>query len=99
LEERLETSISPILKNELALINSSGQDNIILDVCNCNYYDAAGLSAILIGNRLCHNSGGVFVISGLNGAFKELITISQLDSVLNITDSVQEAEILIKETN
>lgn len=97
--ERLDTYIAPTLKSELLLISGKGEKNIILDLCNCKYCDASGFAAVLVGNRLCHNSGGVFVISGLNGAFKELITISQLDSVLNITDSVQQAEILINLTN
>ena len=99
LAARLETQIASDLKSEMVLISGKGEKNIVLDLCSCNYCDAAGLSAILVGNRLCHNSGGVFVLSGLNGPFKRLITISQLDDVLSIAGSVQEAEILIKDSN
>lgn len=99
LEERLDTSIAPILKDELASIYDSGVKNIILDLSNCSFCDPAGLSIILIGNRLCKNSGGILILSGLNDAIKRFITISQLDGVLSITGSVPEAEILIKGTN
>ena len=99
LAARLETQIASDLKFEVVLISGKGGKNIVLDLCKCNYCDAAGLSAVLIGHRLCHNSGGVFVLSGLKGAFEKLITISQLDDVLSIAGSVQEAEILIKATN
>jgi hypothetical protein len=43
------------------------------------------------GNRLCKNSSGVFVVTGLNDAVKKLVQISQLDQVLNIKSSNQEA--------
>ncbi len=96
---RLETHIASALKSELVLISGKGEKNIVLDLCYCTYCDGAGLSAILVGNRLCHNSGGVFVLSGLNEAIGRLFTISQIDSILSITDSVQEAETLVKGTN
>lgn len=92
LEEKLDTHIAPALKSELVLISGNGERNIILDLSNCRYCDSSGLSAILVANRLCKNSNGIFVLTGLNEAVERLITISQLDTVLNITPSVQEAE-------
>jgi len=45
---------------------------------------------------LCKNAGGMFVLTGLNDAVERLITISQLDTVLNITMSVEEAIAMIE---
>ncbi|MCG8701050.1 MAG: STAS domain-containing protein [Bacteroidales bacterium] len=70
--------------------------NIVLDLSKCRYCDSSGLSAILVANRLCKNANGVFVLTGLNDAVERLITISQLDTVLNITSSVEEAVGLIE---
>ena len=67
----------------------------ILDLKKCEYCDSSGLSAILVANRLCKNAGGTFVLCGLNDAVERLITISQLDTVLNITDTVSDAEKMI----
>ena len=89
--DKLDTHIAPSLKSELVLIAGNGEKNIILDVSNCRYCDSSGLSAILVANRLCKNANGVFVLSGLQTAVERLITISQLDTVLNITKSVDEA--------
>ncbi|MFO7669597.1 MAG: STAS domain-containing protein [Bacteroidales bacterium] len=97
LEEKLDTHIAPTLKSELVLVSGNGEKNIILDLGNCRYCDSSGLSAILVANRLCKNAGGTFVLTGLNDAVERLITISQLDTVLNISNSLQEAEALIKE--
>jgi anti-anti-sigma factor len=97
LEEKLDTHIAPTLKSELVLVSGNGEKNIILDLSNCRYCDSSGLSAILVANRLCKNANGTFVLTGLNDAVERLITISQLDTVLNITDSVDKAAALIKE--
>lgn len=96
--DKLDTHIAPSLKSELVLIAGNGEKNIILDLSNCRYCDSSGLSAILVANRLCKNANGTFVLSGLQTAVERLITISQLDTVLNITTTVDEAaEIITKE--
>jgi anti-sigma B factor antagonist len=97
LEEKLDTHIAPTLKSELVLVSGNGEKNIVLDLENCRYCDSSGLSAILVANRLCKNASGTFVLSGLNDAVERLITISQLDTVLNIAGNVGDAEAMIKE--
>ncbi len=96
LEEKLDTHIAPTLKSELVLVSGNGEKNIILDLSNCRYCDSSGLSAILVANRLCKNSNGTFVLTGLNDAVERLITISQLDTVLNISGTIDEAQKMIK---
>jgi anti-sigma B factor antagonist len=93
--DKLDTHIAPALKSELVLVSGKGEKNIILDLDKCQYCDSSGLSAILVANRLCKNAGGTFVLCGLNDAVERLITISQLDTVLNITGSVKDAESMI----
>ncbi len=91
LVEKLDTHIAPALKSELVLIAGNGEKNIIMDLTECQYCDSSGLSAILIANRLCKNSNGTFVLTGLQTAVERLITISQLNAVLNIKDTVEES--------
>ena len=95
MEDKLDTHIAPTLKSELVLISGNGEKNIILDLSKCRYCDSSGLSAILVANRLCKNANGTFVLTGLQEAVERLITISQLDTVLNITNTVDEAVKLI----
>ena len=91
LHEKLDTHVAPSLKSELVLISGNGEKNIILDLSKCRYCDSSGLSSILVANRLCKNAGGMFVLTGLNDAVERLITISQLDTVLNITMNIEDA--------
>jgi anti-anti-sigma factor len=90
-EEKLNTLISADLKAELVVMQSQGFDNIILDLTDTKYCDSSGLSAILVGNRICKNANGTFVLTGLNDAVKKLVEISQLNNVLVITPTLNEA--------
>ncbi|HOS83275.1 MAG TPA: STAS domain-containing protein [Bacteroidales bacterium] len=92
LSDKLDSQIAPSLKSELVLISGNKEKNIILDLSNCRYCDSSGLSAILVANRLCKNANGTFVLCGLQTAVERLVTISQLDSVLNIAPSIEKAE-------
>ena len=90
-EAKLNTLLAAELKSELLIINSTGYSNIILDLTETQYCDSSGLSAILVGNRICRNANGSFLITGLSEAVKKLISISQLDQVLIITPTLTEA--------
>jgi anti-sigma B factor antagonist len=94
-ESKLNSLISPQLKSEFILTNTEGLRNIILDLSAVKYSDSSGLSSLLVGHRLCKNSDGNFIITGLNENINRLITISQLENVLSIVPTVEEAIDLI----
>lgn len=93
--EKLDTTVAPALKSELVMLNAHGTKNIIIDMSGSRYCDSSGLSVILVANRLCKNVGGKFVLSGLQKSVEKLVKISQLDTVLSITSSVDDAENLL----
>jgi len=95
--EKLDTLVAPSLKTELVLLNTDGVQNIIIDLAATRYCDSSGLSAILVANRLCKNAGGTLIITGLQEPVKNLISISQLDSILNITDTLEESIEMLNE--
>jgi anti-anti-sigma factor len=95
--EKLDTTIAPILKSELVVLNSDGAKNIIIDLSGTRYCDSSGLSAILVANRLCKNAGGTLMVTGLQEPVKNLVSISQLDSILNIAESVEECIEMLNE--
>ena len=90
-EEKLLSNLAPQLKSELVIINNEGFKNIVLDLTDVQYVDSSGLSALLVGNRLCKEAGGTFVLTGLNALIQKLIKISQLEPILNIVPSVTES--------
>lgn len=94
-ESKINSLVTPQLKSELILINAEGQRNIILDLSQIKFADSSGLSSLLVGHRLCKNADGSFIMVGLNDAVSRLVTISQLDTVLTIVPTVDEAIDLI----
>lgn len=90
-EEKMDSSIAPSLKSEMITLHAEGVKNIILDLSEVKYTDSSGLSALLVGNRIFQEEGGIFVLAGLSDHTMKLIKISQLDSVLHILPSVEEA--------
>jgi len=89
--EKLDTTVAPSLKSELVVLNADGIKHIIIDLTGVRYCDSSGLSSILVANRLCKNSSGAFVLTGLQESVKKLISISQLDTILNIATSEKES--------
>src|SRR6195952_634299 len=94
-ESKINSLITPQLKSELIMINAEGQRNLIFDLSQVKFADSSGLSSLLVGHRLCKNADGSFIMVGLTEAVARLITISQLDSVLTIVKTVDEAIDLI----
>jgi anti-anti-sigma factor len=90
-EEKLDSSIAPQLKSEMVTLHAEGVRNIILDLSEVKYTDSSGLSALLVGNRILQEDNGIFILTRLSDHTMKLIKISQLDSVLNILPTVEEA--------
>jgi anti-anti-sigma factor len=96
LTTKLDTIIAPTLKSELVLLSGNNEKNIILDLSNCIYCDSSGLSAILVANRLCKNSEGVLVLTGVQPAVERLIAVSQLDTVLTTMPTLDDGIDMMK---
>jgi anti-anti-sigma factor len=90
-EDKLDSSVAPGLKSELITLHAEGVKNIVLDLAEVKYTDSSGLSALLVGNRIVQEEGGIFILTTLSDHTMKLIKISQLDSVLNILPKVEEA--------
>lgn len=90
-ESKLTSVISPDLKSELVKINAEGAINIILELSEVSFVDSSGLSSILVGNRLCENEEGLFILTALSEHVMKLIKISQLDKILTIQPTIEEA--------
>jgi len=93
--ERLNASNASELKAELVLLNKKSINNIVIDLSKTKYCDSSGLSALLVANRLCKDTNGKFVLSGLQENVLKLIQIAQLDKVLNLAANRTDAIALI----
>jgi anti-anti-sigma factor len=87
----LDGASAPELKALFVQLNKDAVNQIILDLSAVKYCDSSGLSAILIGHRLCRDAGGSFTLCGLQAAVAKIIAIAQLDRVFQITETLEDA--------
>ena len=89
-EDKIDSTRAPVFKSEFVTMQAEGVKNVILDLSDVRYMDSSGLSALLVGNRIFSESGGILVICQVGEHVMKLVSISQLDKVLNILPTVEE---------
>lgn len=91
-EKRLDTSISGLVKGEFTLLaKSEGVTKLIVDLTDVETCDSSGLSSILVANRIINSVGGQIRLAAPSEKVYTLIKITQLDKVLNVCATVDEA--------
>ena len=91
-EDKLNSLNASELKAAILALNKENVSHLIIDLSKTSYCDSSGLSALLSANRLCKNSNGKFILTGLQPNVKKMIEIAQLHRVLSITETLEEAE-------
>lgn len=96
-EKRLDTNISGLVKGEFTLLlKVEGIKKLVIDLGNVESCDSSGLSAILVANRLVNSVNGKMRIAAPSEKVHSLIRITQLDKVLSVCETVEQA---VKELN
>lgn len=90
--DKLNSTNAPELKTSILNLNKENVSHLIIDLSKTSYCDSSGLSALLSANRLCKNSNGKFILTGLQPNVKKMIEIAQLHRVISITETLEEAE-------
>jgi len=91
-EKRLDTSISGLVKGEFTMfLKVEGVTKLILDLSEIETCDSSGLSAILVANRILNTTGGQMRIAAPSDKVYSLIKITQLNRVLPVCKTVEEA--------
>jgi anti-sigma B factor antagonist len=92
LEKKLDTNISGLLKGEFTMIlKVEGVNKLIIDLSNVESCDSSGLSAILVANRIISANEGQIRLAAPSEKVHTLINITQLDRVLHVSKSVEQA--------
>ncbi len=98
-ESRFDASIAGLVKGEFTIILHTEEVNkLILDLSEVDYCDSSGLSAILLAFRILQSNDGQIRLASPTKNVKTLIEISQLDRILPICNTVDEAVKSLKET-
>jgi len=93
--DKIDATNAPELRDIFTQCQNNSSNKIIVDLSQSKYCDSSGLSAILAGHRFCRDTNGKFIVAGAQPMVSKLITIAQLDKVLSLATSVDEAEKII----
>jgi anti-sigma B factor antagonist len=92
LEKSFDSSIAGLVKGELTILLSTDEiQKLVFDLSEIEYCDSSGLSAILLSFRILQTKEGHIRLAAPQKSVRTLIEISQLDRVLPIKNTVQEA--------
>jgi len=75
----------------LGLKEDKSTANLILNLSEVKYIDSSGLSAILVANKVCTEADGIMILCGVSEHVMKLVKISQLDKILDILPTEEEA--------
>lgn len=91
-EQKLDTNISGLLKGEFTKILKLDEvKKFVIDLSQVESCDSSGLSAILVANRIISSTDGQIRLASPSEKVLSLIRITQLDRVLPVTKTVEEA--------
>ncbi len=89
-EKRVDASRAPQFKDEITRRIEAGHTRLVLDLSGVDFVDSSGLGAIVaclkrLGPR------GELAIAGARGAVSRLFTLTRMDKVFPLHDTVEAA--------
>ena len=91
-EKRFDAQIAGLVKGEFTIIlHADDVKKLIVDLSEVEYCDSSGLSAILLAFRILQTNEGHIRIASPTKNVKTLIEISQLNRILPMCNTVDDA--------
>ncbi len=83
--KKIDPEVSSELKGEFLLLCKPKVKELVVNLSEIDFCDSSGLGALLIAERKMREHGGTLRLVGVRKKVMNLIKISQLDRVFNIT--------------
>jgi len=84
---RLDASISPELKAEVANALDKGAETVVIDLASVEFMDSSGLGAV-IGSFKLAGRDRQFVLCNLQESVQEVFKLTHMDKVFDINESL-----------
>jgi len=96
---KLDADIAPQLKAELLILCQPELEALVLDMSFVEHVDSTGLGALLLANRQLKDTEAPIILVGVKEMVMKMLSISQLDSIFDYADTVDEAIQYLKDGN
>ncbi len=91
LEGRIDASTSNLLEKEINDLIEKKHLSLLVDFFEVEYLSSAGMRVLLSGAKKMKNSGGNFLLFGMNDEVMEIIKMAGFEKILRIFSSEKEA--------
>jgi anti-sigma B factor antagonist len=77
--------------DEVQMLSEEGQHKIVMELSELKYMNSTGLNVLINILSKSRKNGGDLIISGVSKKVQELLLVTKLNSVFNVTDTTEEA--------
>ncbi|OGU11825.1 MAG: hypothetical protein A2X61_15500 [Ignavibacteria bacterium GWB2_35_12] len=96
---KLDADIAPQLKAELLILCQPELEALVFDMTFVEHVDSTGLGALLLANRQLKDTEAPIILVGVKEMVMKMLSISQLDSIFDYAETVDEAIQYLKDGN
>lgn len=90
LDNRMDATVAPQLKNSIAKLINEGHNCIILDISAVTFMDSSSLGALVSLLKMLGNRGDL-IITGAKGIEADLFKLTRMDRVFRMAADVDTA--------
>lgn len=89
LEERLDSSVAPKFRTDVAELTEKSGKTLVLDLINVEFMDSSGLGAVVGCYKLVQNFGEMHVCN-VGPQVKDIFRLTHMDRIFDVNDSFDE---------
>ena len=79
------------LRERIVQLSNEGQQNIILNLKNCEFIDSTGLGTMVVCYTALQKQGGALKLENLSKRHIELLVLTKLTTIFEIFDNERDA--------
>ncbi|MET7751609.1 STAS domain-containing protein [Micromonospora sp. NPDC005367] len=88
----LDMATSPQLRQGLQRLVDAGDHHVVVDLAGVGFMDSSGLGALVVMFKALRDVGGRLSLAAAQPAVHSVLTVTSVDRVIPVYDSVQAAE-------
>ncbi|MBM0202532.1 STAS domain-containing protein [Micromonospora sp. NPDC051227] len=88
----LDMATSPQLREGLQRLVDAGDRQVVVDLAGVGFMDSSALGALVLMFKAFRDVGGRLCLAAVQPAVRSVLTITSVDRVIQVYNSVQEAE-------
>ncbi|PWR12807.1 anti-sigma factor antagonist [Micromonospora sicca] len=88
----LDMATSPQLREGLQRLVDAGDRQVVVDLAGVGFMDSSGLGALVVMFKALRDVGGRLSLAAVQPAVRRVLTVTSVDRVIHVHDSVQAAE-------